>query len=186
MSVPAEFTFGTEAHVLLHLMARRRSDGEPVPFGVWTGADHRDFVVDGAARSYLGAGLVIAVAPVRASLRNEVVVHRVALPPLRDEVRAAMALYDLHQAGAELHVVALQDHVPIWMRRLVRGVVDRTPSGLTREGGQVELEIVSAARKGTFGLPLFRSSEQLRRRAANDSFRDDSDVAGEWRVPWGQ
>lgn len=182
---PAEFATGTEAHILLHLIGRRRIGGALESLGLWTGADHRSFLVDGVVREYLGAGLVIAMAPVRASLRSEVVVHRVSLPPLRDEVRGLMATYDLHQAPASVHGVALQDHEPIWMRRLVRGVIDRTPSGLTREDGRVEIEIVSAARKGTFGLPLLRSSAQLQRRAQGDRFREYSDVAGEWRVPWG-
>ena len=186
MSVPDSFRAGTEAHVLLWMAARRRSDGVVEGFGIWTGQGARGFTVDGQTRSYLGSGMVLSVGAIRAAVGGEVGVHQIQLPPLRPEVRAIFSEYDLHQAEIEMHGIALQDHVVIWSDRWIRGTLDRTPTGLSREGGAVSLEVVSRARRGTFGLPLYRSDEQHRRSWPADRFREWVGVAGERRVPWGQ
>lgn len=186
MTIPSDFALGVEAHVLLWIVARRRSDGQPEGTGIWTGADIRQFSIDGEVRTYLGSGLVLGVEPVKAGIGGEVVVHRITLPPLRDEVRDLTATYDLHQARVELHSVALRDHDVAWSARWIKGVLDRRPGGLTLEGGHVTLEVVSNARRGTFGLPLYRSDEQHRRVWPNDKFREWVVPTAERRVPWGQ
>jgi len=73
-------------------------------------------------------------------------------------------------------------------KRFIKGYLTEMPEDLGRKGGQsaVELVVVSNARDLTRALPLTRSNEELKKRNPADRFREHSDVAGEWTVPWGQ
>ncbi|WP_297772664.1 hypothetical protein [uncultured Roseovarius sp.] len=89
---------GTDGQILLLIEPRNRETGEIVPMGLWTGDDHQTFTVDGVEHFFLGAGAVIEVPPIRAGIGLEVRRHRVVLPPLLDEVKLALQIYQAAQA----------------------------------------------------------------------------------------
>ncbi|MBY6091081.1 hypothetical protein [Maritimibacter alkaliphilus] len=181
---------GTDAHVLLWIAARHRTTRVIEGIGFWTGDDHQTFITSGQSRLYFGAGAVIEVAPIRAAIGLKVQTHRVTLPPLRDEVRQALRAYEPRNAEVEIHVcpMDLQSGLPVSDPiRMVKGTLNEAPEafGPKGEASRVELSISTSARRLTFGLPLFRSSAALKLRNASDRFREYSDVAGDWTVPWG-
>lgn len=181
---------GSASHVLLWLTARNRETGVPESIGFWTGDDHQDFVISGQARTYYGAGAVISVAPVKAGIGLKVRQHRIVLPPLLDEVKQALRVYEPRQAAVEVHVCPMDIDTgdalgtPI---RMIKGMLNSAPEEIDGKGGEngVELVVVTNARRLTFGLPLLRSNEELQKRNQADRGREYSDVAGDWVVPWG-
>lgn len=181
---------GTDAHALLWLRARNRNTGATEEIGFWTGDDHRTFTIGGQARLYYGAGAVIGVNDVRATVGQDVHYHQIVLPPVLDEVQQALRAYEPRLAEVEVHLCGLDidSGDELFVFRMVKGQLNEAPEEIAEEGGEsgLELMVASAARRGTFGLPLLRSNEQLKRRAAGDRFREYSDVAGDWRVPWGE
>lgn len=181
---------GTNAHVLLWIEARNRTTGLPETMGLWTGDDHQDFLIDGAPRTYLGAGNVIQVAPIRTTIGLRVRTHRITLPPVTDEVRLLLRGYEPRQAKVEVHVCRLNIYsgAPLGTpKRMIKGTLNKAPERLGKKNdpGKLELEIASNAQRLTIGVPLMRSDEELRRRAANDRGREYVDVIGDWVIPWG-
>jgi len=180
---------GTHGHVLLWIVARNRSTGVDEGIGLWSGDDHQEFSIDGATRLYYGAGTVIEVPPVQAAVGLDVRMHRVILPPFMDEVRQALRVYDPRGARVEIHAqpfdldsnTALGSPV-----RFIKGTLDTAPEGLERAGSQVELQVASAARALTRGLPLHRTQAALAARTPGDLGRAYIDTVGEWSVPWGE
>ena len=182
---------GTLGHVLVWIVARNRNTGAPEALGFWTGDDHRDFTINGTLRTYFGAGDVIGVDPVKASIGLKVQTFRVILPPLVDEVKLLLRNYEPRLAQVEVHVIPFNTDSerpvanPV---RMIKGQLNTAPEGLGEKGGnsQVVLNITSSARRMTFGVPLARSNAALQRRNPDDKGRNYSDVAGEWVVPWGR
>lgn len=182
---------GSMAHVLLWVTAKDRTTGDPASLGFWTGDDHADISIGGVSRTYYGAGAVIDVAPVRAGIGVRVRYHTITLPPMLDEVKQALRGYEPRLAKVEVHVAPIDLDTggllgaPI---RMIKGTLNEAPEEIGPKGGdgQVRLRIASTARRLTFGLPLLRSNEELKRRDTADLGREYSDVAGDWVVPWGQ
>lgn len=180
----------TYAQTFLWLSGRNRSTGATETLGLWTGDDHQSFAIDGATRLYYGAGTIINVAPVRAGVGLKVQHHRITLPPVLPEVRAALRGYEMRQAGVEVHVWPFNAAGrPIGeARRMIKGTLAEAPESLGPAGGEnkTTLLIASAARRLTFALPLVKSNAALQERDATDKGREYSDVAGQWDVPWGE
>lgn len=181
---------GTIAHVLLWIVARNRSTGQPEALGLWTGDDHQEFVIGGETRLYYGAGEVIEVPAIKAGIGLAVRQHRLTLAAMTEVGEQLLRGWDPRQAKAELHVATmdidsgLQLGPPV---RMIKGTLNKAPETIGPKGGhsQRELTIVTTARRLTFGVPLLRSDKELRRRNPNDRGREYADVAGDWVVPWG-
>lgn len=181
---------GTNSHVLLWIVGKNRTTGTPESIGVWTGDDHQFFDIGAESRLYYGAGNVIEVPPVKAGIGLAVRSHRIILPPMTDEVRQALLIYEPRQAKCEVHVQPfnIDGTSPLGARiRMIKGVLNKAPEDIGGKGAasRTALTIVSNARRLTFGVPLLRTNAELRRRNADDRGREYSDVAGEWVVPWG-
>lgn len=181
---------GTDGQVLLWIVAKNRDTGAPESLGFWTGDDHQIFLVAGEVRRYYGAGNVIDVPPITASLGFQVRQTRIKLPPLTDEVQALVRQYDPRLAKVEIHSCPMDIDTgnqlgdPI---RMFKGFLNEAPEEISRKGGAsfLQLILVSSARNLTLGLPLKRSSSELQRRNAKDLGREYSTTAGEWPVRWG-
>lgn len=181
---------GTEAHVLVWIIAKNRDTGLPEAVGFWTGADHRIFIIDGQSRTYFGAGAVIDPGVLRAGIGLDVRYHTVTLPPMLDEVRQALRTFEPRGAEVQLHSIPfdLDQAGPLGTpRRMIKGTLEAAPESLSENDGgtKTELKIASAFRQLTIGIPLLKSNEALLTRNPTDKGREYSDVVGEWNVPWG-
>ena len=182
---------GTHAHALLWIEGRNRTTDAIEGLGLWTGDDHRVFTIGGTDRTYYGAGAVIEIPPIRAAVGLEIQTHRIVLPPLRDEVRLALRTYEPRGGRVELHVQTfdLGTLAPIGAPvRFLKGQVDTVHETIGANGdpSQVEVAIVSTARRLTRGLPLFKSDAALRLRDPAARGREYSDTATEWTLTWGE
>ncbi len=181
---------GTNAHVLLWFQVRNRSTGAPETLGFWTGDDHQEFLIGNEVRTYFGAGAVIDVPPIIAKPGFEVRQYRVKLPPMLDEVKQLLQGYEPRHASVEIHSAPFDidtgNPFPS-PKRYFKGYLNQAPEELGPKGSRThtQLILVTGARKLTTGLPLKRSSTELKRRNPNDRGREYIDVAGDWTVQWG-
>lgn len=182
---------GTEIHVALWVTGRDRATGAAESLGFWTGDDTEVLTVGGEARTYFGAGAVIEVPPIRASVGLAVRYHTITLPPFLPEVLTALRQYNPKGARAELHALPFDIHTgrllgsPV---RLIKGRIEAAPENLEPGPGQsrVELTIASSARALTRTLPRYRSQAALSARAPGDLGREYIDTAAEVTVPWAE
>ena len=194
--LPAEVTAqlsggGLYTHVLIWFSARNRTTGETETLGLWTGADHQVVAVGGQARTYYGAGALIAMDPITARAGLEVRQHTITVSPLADEVVTLLRSYDPRLAPIEIHVwycnpVTEQPVAdPI---RIFKGFVMQAPISIPPEGGEATAKITcaSAAWALTRGLTIKRSDAALRARASADAFRADTDISGAVECVWGE
>lgn len=182
---------GTDGHVLLWVTARNRQTGQPEHIGFWTGDDHQEFLVANEVRTYFGAGNFIDLPPIQSGAGFQVRQHRIKLAPFTNETRQLMRGYEPRLARVEIHVQPFDIYTgnPLGTpKRMFKGYISEAPEELGPKGGQSyqEIVVVSSARDLTRSLPLMRSGEELKKRNGQDKFRDYSDVAAEWSVPWGQ
>lgn len=182
---------GTDAQILVLIEPKNRETGEIEPMGLWTGDDHQFFTVDGELHFFFGAGAVIQVPIVRAGIGLDVRRNRVVLPPMLDEVKLALQVYQAAQAPARVWVqpMDLDTGDPRGAPyRIVKGTLDRAPETLGKIGdrSRTELVISDATRDLTFSQPLFKSDAALRQRNPGDRAREYVDAIGDRAIPWGQ
>lgn len=180
---------GTDARVLLWIRAKNRTTGLPEVIGFWSGDDHQEFLIDGELRLYFGAGNVIEVPPIIVTPGFQVRNYRVKLPPFTDEVKTLLQGYEPRRARVEIHSCPLNidSGAPLGTpKRRFKGFLNQAPEERKKGGtSYTELVMVSNARLLTFGLPLKRSSAELKRRDPDDRGREYIDTTGQWTVPWG-
>ena len=63
---------GVASRHMVHVIGRNRSTGAQEALGLWQGDDHLTIVINGANRTYYGAGGLIGVEPIRAGIGLEV------------------------------------------------------------------------------------------------------------------
>lgn len=182
---------GTDIQILVLIEPRNRETDEIVPMGLWTGDDHQSFVVDGAAHVFWGAGAVIEVPLIRAGIGLEVRRHRVILPPVLDEIKVALQVYQAAQARVRVwqQPMDIDSGAPLSQpRRIIKGRLERAPETLGKIGdpSRTELVIASAGRGLTIPQPLLKSDAALRLRNPGDRAREYVDAIGDRAIPWGQ
>ena len=182
---------GVASRHMVHVIGRNRETGAQEALGLWQGDDHLTIAINGANRTYYGAGGLIGVEPIRAGIGLEVRMLQATLSPLTPEVALLLRGYDTRLAPAEVHLGLLSLETgqliaePI---RVFRGWVDEVKIKTGEVGGTSEatVTLASAARGLTRALTLTRSDTEMRRRNAGDRFRDYADIAGEVGVWWGE
>jgi len=188
---------GVVSRHMVHVLARNRETGAQEALGLWQGDDHLTIAINGANRTYYGAGGLIGVEPIRAGIGLEVRMMQVALSPLAPEVAQLLRSYDARLAPAEVHrgLLSLETGQliaePI---RVFRGWVDEVKirtgevggTGAVGGAGEATVTLASAARGLTRALTLTRSDAEMRRRNTGDRFRDYTDISGEVGVWWGE
>lgn len=178
------------ARILIWAEARNRTTGDPEALGLWTGADDRSFTVDGAARTYFGAGAVLGLPTMSAQSGVAVRMSRLTLSPINAAVETLIRTYDARFAPVEIHR-ALFDPVTTLLiappHRVFKGFIDEVELPIDPESGETrcDVTIASSARLLTRTLPLKRSDETQRRRM-DDRFMRYADVSGEVDVYWGE
>jgi hypothetical protein len=182
---------GVASRHMVHVIGRNRETGAQEALGLWQGDDHLTIAINGANRTYYGAGGLIGVEPIRAGIGLEVRMLQATLSPLTPEVALLLRGYDTRLAPAEVHrgLLSLETGQliaePI---RVFRGWVDelKIRTGEVGGSGEATVTLASAARGLTRALTLTRSDTEMRRRNAGDRFRDYADIAGEVGVWWGE
>lgn len=193
---PAEAAYhaardGTNVDTLIWVTAKNKSTGAPESLGLWTGADHQEFVIDGEARTYF-ASSILDFEPIEAAIGLNVQMHEAGLAALTPAVEDLLHGYDARLAPVEIHRVVWSLENPGSMvaepHRIFSGEVNEMPMTLPAEGGAGKLRLVmaSAARGLTRGLALFKSDAAMRLRNPNDAFREYTDVSGESGDWWGE
>ena len=178
------------ADVLIWIAARNRGTGATETIGFWTGDDHQDFQIGSETRTYLGAGNLLGVDPLKWRTGLTVRTQRVRLSQVSPEAQQAIRGYDTRHAPVELHraffdaggVLIDAPHL------LMRGFVDKVTLTTPEKGGSgdVSMEIASAGRALTKPLNRYRSNASLVARAPTDTFRKYASTTDKVEVPWGR
>ena len=175
---------------LLWVRARNRGTGAEETIGLWTGEETRSFTIGGIARTYYGAGAMLAIERIVMQTGLTVRMQRLTLSPLAPEVAQLLRGYDAGLAPAEIHR-ALFDPMTgdliaephqVW-----QGVIDAAPIHTAEIGATstVEVTLASAARALTKGLTITKS-DAVQRLRGGDRFRRYGDVTGQVKVAWGE
>ena len=178
-------------HVLVWLSGRNRGTGAVETIGLWTGADHRDFTIDGQTRRYYGAGAALAVDPIRRQTGLKVRTQRITVSQVAPEVLQALRVYDPRRAPVEVHR-ALFDPITEELvdepHEILSGFIDKAPLPTPPKGerGEVKIEVVTRARALTIPLSRSRSDATLRARAPGDAFRQYASITEAVDTPWGR
>lgn len=186
------------AAVLIWLTAVNRRTRAPEAMGFWTGADHREFVVDGLTRPYFGAGGLIQLDPLRSVIGTDVQQTSATLHLPTPEIEMAVRGYDLRLAPVEIHR-ALFDPVSLAVigitRRFVGEVdqIDISEPTVSADGtvspGACKVTMVGSARAGTRPLSLKKSNASQRLRllpsGQPDAFAQYADISGAVPLKWG-
>jgi hypothetical protein len=192
---PAELAYlqsrnGFKIHALLWVLVRDRTSGARVGVGLWTGEEERDFLIDGATRTYGGAGAVLGLDAIVMQTGLTVRMQRLNLSPLAPEAVAMIRDYDAGLAPAQIHRAMFDPGLGDLIaapRRIWKGVVDSAPIKTAELGGQsnVPLALSSSAQSLTKGLSLTKSdaTQQLR---GGDRMRRYKGKTGQVSVSWGE
>lgn len=182
---------------LVWIKAKNRSTEEIEEIGLWAGKvplavpviDPETGASTGSARTYQPLGQLV-VPSIPAGMALEVRTIRIKISRLAPAVLDAIRLYDARMAVIEIHrgifdVDTGQIVDPAMCR--FAGYINSAPINIPKKGsdGGIELECVSRSRILTRTSGLLFSMETLKKRAG-DLFGTYLDVAGAWRIWWGQ
>ena len=181
---------GQARETLIYVWARDPGTGLTEEIGFWTGAYDTQFVIDGQARSYFGAGAALEIDDIPGGVGLDVRYITAQLGVVA-EVEQAIRGYDPRFAPVEIHTAAFDletGNLIAEPRRVFRGQINETPIQLGGEGGDavIEINMASSARMLTRTLPLYRSDSEIRRRSAGDRFREHVSTSGLRQVPWAE
>ncbi|GIT85400.1 hypothetical protein [Roseobacter sp. OBYS 0001] len=179
------------AQLLVWVTVRERATGDLTSVGFWTGADHRDFMINGVSRPYYGAGSLIQIAPIVGETGVTVRTTRLTFSPASAEFQAAVALYDTNDARCDIHIANFDPQTGALIADPVRrykGYIKGLDFTRPALGGEAkcEMSVQSAARVLTRTLPLKKSDTALRARHATDAFRKYADISGSIETAWGE
>lgn len=182
---------GIVARYLVWVTAKNRGTGLPETMGLWTGDDHQVFTINGASRTYYGAGNLIGMEALRTGVGLDVRMHQIALSPLTDEVAQLIRGYDTRLAPVEIHraIFDLETGNLVGSPfKVFEGWINKIAlnTGAIGGGSEARVTIASASRALTRPLNLFRSDAAQRDISASDSFREYTDISGEVGVWWGE
>jgi hypothetical protein len=181
---------GTIARVLVWIEARNRTTNAVEGMGLWTGEDHLSLVVEGQARTYLGAGGLLQPDVLTAGGGVAVREYRVGLAAVAPEVENLVLGYDTRFAPVTIHraLLSVQTRELIGTpHRVFKGMVNSVdfPEVPAGEAAACILGCVSETRALTRTLPLKKSDESHQLRGG-DRFRRYADVSGSVPVFWGE
>ncbi len=186
-----ELRNGVIVHHLVEITAKNRSTGANETLRMWTGDTDRAFTIDGVSQSFVAAGSVLDIAPIRFSANLEVIYHEITVSPFTDVVQAALREYEprlapvaVYQANYDPENMQLTND-PF---QVIDGTINEMSETLPAPGGEASLTlaIASSMRRFTVSPALFKSNEAMKKRNPNDMFRKYVDVQGAIKVAWGE
>lgn len=176
-------------HILVWFSARVRGTSDIETIGFWTGADHRDFVINGQARTYYGAGAMLGVDQIKWSTGLRTRTQRITLSQISTAVQQLVRGYDTRHAPVEIHR-ALYDaesrNLVDEPHLIMPGYVDKLDLTTPPKGGSgdIKIEIASQARALTKPLNRYRSHASRIAAVPGDTLRKYATRA-DGEVPWG-
>lgn len=182
---------GLRPRTFIRMVAKNRDTGAPERLCLWTGADHRDYTIDGATDTFYGAGSVMGMDDMTHSVGTNVPSYDFKLAQLTPEVITLLRLYDPRGAEVTIYTGLLSTDsgrliTPTMLRRF-KGYVDkckiRTPPLGSK--GSATISCVSRTRNLTRAVPSRRSNENQLKRKAGDKFLRYVAVTGQVETPWG-
>lgn len=178
----------TNVENLVWVTARNRTTGAPEALGLWTGVDHQNFTIAGQARAYFGAGAVLQVPDIQATVGLEVRRYSIGLSAVSPEVEMLIRGYDPKFAPVEIHRAEFDDNGNLLAEpeRIFKGMVDGTPIITPAIGGEATatLDVVSNAVMLTRWAGVTKS-DQVQRKRQDDRFRKYGSIAAKVPVVWG-
>lgn len=182
---------GLLTHIMIWITAKNRTTGEAESIGLWTGADHQEFVIGGQARTYYGAGSMIGMDALTARAGLEVRMHKVTVSALTPEVVTALRVYEPRLAPVQVHELYCDPTTELAVAdpvRVFKGVIMEAPITQGADGGEsvAEITMASAAWALTNGLTIKRSNGALVARAAGERFREYVDLGRAVETVWGE
>lgn len=176
--------------VLLWVVAKSRATGAAEAMGLWTGHDVISLTVEGAARTYYGAGTVLGINDIVSQMGTNVQMQSVRLNALTPEIEQMIQGYDARQAPVEIHLrrVDPETGAELDITRCFKGFLDGAPIATGAKGGSsaLEAQLASSARNLTRTVALRRSDASHQRAHAGDGFFRHAAVSGSVPVWWGQ
>lgn len=179
---------GYEIDWLLWVTARNKATDATETLGLWSGEDTEVITIDGQARTYVGALGLFTVNDLSFGSGTYIRNQSVQIGPLTDEVKAALALYDLRLAPAEIHCrVRFPDGIGDDIDRRFKGYIEKAPQPNPGFGTEpsANLELVSTARRGTRS-PHVKKSDASQKVRSGDKFRQYGSIAGVVTIFWGE
>lgn len=182
---------GVVPRILVWIEAKNRSTGEPETAGFWNGLDERSFTIGGEARTYTGAGALLGVDPVIATVGLEVRMHRLSLSEITEEVAQAVREYDVRMAPVEVHRAAFDPETNELIgtpHRVIKGTVDSLtiPDGTEGESDPMTMIVADAGRSLTQTLSIKKSDATQKQISATDEGRKYASISGSVKVFWGR
>lgn len=184
---------GVRPRYLIWFVARNRDNPETAEtMGLWTGGDHREFVIGAETRTYYGAGGVLDVPEMVAETGLTVRMQTVALSAIAPEVALLIRGYEPRFARVEIHRAFFSTETNNLLaapERVFKGVLDEVTVHMPEAGGEARVEAVlaPATRALTRVLGLKKSHQSQRLRDGGDDFFINIGTTGTGiRTPWGE
>lgn len=178
----------THVENLVWVTAKNRSTGAAETLGLWTGVDHQNFTIAGQVRAYFGAGAVLQVPDIQATVGLEVRRYSIGLSAISPEVEMLIRGYDPKFAPVEIHRAEFDDDGNLLAEpeRIFKGLVDGTPIITPAIGGEATatLDVVSNAVMLTRWAGVTKS-DQVQRKRQDDRFRKYGSIAAKVPIVWG-
>ena len=159
------------------------------PVGLWSGEDDATFTISGQARVYNGGLSTFQVDPIVYAPGLDVRTLNVTLTTTTPETEDVVRGYVIRLAYAELHLALMDpaqggmiDDAPMW-----RGYINAAPITTGAMGGTETVTFGIESQMRRLALPgpgLKKTNASMRRRNANDEFRQYGSIAGEIQVDW--
>ncbi|MTH62113.1 hypothetical protein [Paracoccus litorisediminis] len=179
----------THAESLVWISAKNRTTGAVESIGFWTGADHRVFSIGGQSRTYYGAGSLLEIPTIEASIGLEVRNITLGLSAISPEVEIALRGYECRFAPVQIHRAEYDDNGNLLAEpeRIFKGWANSAPIVTPPIDGasRASLEVVSNARALTRYGALTKS-DQFQRLRSGDRFRRYSTLTQSADIYWGQ
>ena len=176
---------GITSHALIWVQAKNRSTGATESLGLWTGADHQQFM----GRTYYGAGNVLDAPAIQSEIGLEVRRLRLGLSAVSNEVETLLRGYEPKGAPIEIHRAEFDENGNLLAapERIFKGWVNGAPIVTPAIGGEASaaIECVSNSRMLTLFGAKVKSDAQQRQRDG-DRFRKNATSAADAKVYWGE
>ena len=135
---------GRLARLLVWIVAKNRSTGDPEALGLWTGDDHATFSIAGDDRLYYGAGPIIEIEPLQVQTGLRVRAQRITFSGVDPAVKTAILQYEPRLARVEMHIADFDPMTGALLaepERRFKGIINKTPITTPEEGGEAKVVV---------------------------------------------
>lgn len=181
---------GVIVHRLFLISARNRATNQIEQIGIWSGADHRDFVINGVSHTFYGAGNFMSTDDLKTDRGLTIRSLSINTAPFSAEVKTVLLQYDPKFCPVAVYLSFFDPDTnnPVanpW--RIFKGWTDAAPIRTGAKGDQSSavIKAVGHTRILTRVFPAKRSNETQKLRDPNDTFYSNVAITGTVITPWG-